>query len=195
MKQSNSRRTSWGWIYNSTLTGCTSAVEEYKAVFHYTFHPNQFYPRRWCKMPTSWRYMGGVGLTMMMIRRDYWIPRLRQLTKKVIRGCFGCKKFHVTAFQSLPPGQLPIDRTIGSTPFQVLGVDYAGPIPYKISTKRSGKAHILLFACSLTRAIHLELLNNQGFVKSLKRFIARCGRPQKIYSDNGKRFVAAARSL
>ena len=122
---------------------------------------------------------GGVGLTMTMIRRDYLIPRLRQLTKKVMRGCFGCKKFHVTAFQSPPPGQLPIDRTIGSTPFQVLGVDYAGPIPYKISTKRSGKAHILLFACSLTRAILLELLNNQtteGFVKSLKRFIERCGR-------------------
>ena len=141
---------------------------------------------------------GGVGLTMTMIRRDYLIPRLRQLTKKVMRGCFGCKKFHVTAFQSPPPGQLPIDRTIGSTPFQVLGVDYAGPIPYKISTKRSGKAHILLFACSLTRAIHLELLNNQtteGFVKSLKRFIARRGRQQKIYSDNGKSFVAAARWL
>ena len=35
---------------------------------------------------------GGVGLTMALIRLDYWIPRLRQLTKKVINGCFGCKK-------------------------------------------------------------------------------------------------------
>ena len=25
---------------------------------------------------------GGVGLTMALIRRDYWIPRLRQLAKK-----------------------------------------------------------------------------------------------------------------
>ena len=92
----------------------------------------------------------GVGLTMAFIQCDYWIPRLRRLTKKVIRGCFGCKKFQTTAFHSPPPGNLPIDRTTGSVPFQVLGVDYAGPIPYKISKKRDGKAHILLFACSLT---------------------------------------------
>ena len=71
---------------------------------------------------------GGVGLTMAFMRRDYWIPRLRRLTQKVIRGCFSCKRFQVTAFHSLPPGNLPIDRIMGSVPFQVLGVDYAGPI-------------------------------------------------------------------
>ena len=27
-----------------------------------------------------------------------------------------------------PPGLLPIDRTEGSTPFEVIGVDFAGPI-------------------------------------------------------------------
>ena len=115
---------------------------------------------------------GGVGLTMTYIRSDYWIPRLRRLTKKVIRGCFGCKKFQAAAFKSPPPGNLPVDRTTGSVPFQIVGVDYAGPISYKISTKRGdGKAYILLFACSLTRAIHLELLNDQtteGFIKSFK---------------------------
>ena len=141
---------------------------------------------------------GGVGLTMAFIRRDYWMPRLRQLTKKVIRGCFGCKKFQATAFHRPPPGNLPVDRTVGSVPFQVLGVDYAGPITYKISKKKDGKAYILLFACSLTRAIHLELLTDQtteGFIKSLKHFIARRGRPTKVYSDNGRSFVAAARWL
>ena len=133
---------------------------------------------------------------MAFIRRDYWIPRLRQLTKKVIRGCFGCKKFRAAAIQSPPPGNLPVDRTMGSVPSQVLGVDYAGPIPYKICKKKEGKAYILLFACSLTRAIHLELLSDQSteeFIKSLKRFIARRGRPQKVYSDNGKSFIAVAK--
>ena len=141
---------------------------------------------------------GGVGLTMAFIRRDYWIPRLRQLTKKVINGCFGCKKFQAKAFGSPPPGNLPIDRTMGSAPFQVLGVDYAGPILYKINKKRDGKAYILLFACSLTRAIHLELLSSQTteeFIKAFKQFIARRGRPQKVYSDNGKSFVAASKWL
>ena len=73
-----------------------------------------------------------VDSTMALTRRDYWIPRLRQLTKKVIRGCFGCKRFQDTAFHSPPPGNLLIDRTTGSVPFQVVGVDHAGPISYKI---------------------------------------------------------------
>ena len=56
----------------------------------------------------------------------------------------------------------------------------------------------MLFACSLTRAIHLELLTSQTteeFIKSFKRFIARRGRPQKVYSDNGGSFVAASKWL
>ena len=142
---------------------------------------------------------GGVGLTMTYIRRDYWIPRLRRLTKKVIRGWFGCKRFQAAAFQNPPPGNLLVERTTGSVPFQVVGVDYAGPILSKPSSKReTGKAYILLFACSLTRAIHLELLSDQtteGFIKSFKRFIARRGRPQMVYSDNGRSFVTATRWL
>jgi hypothetical protein len=80
-------------------------------------------------------------------------------------------------------------------PFEVLGIDYAGPITYRSSKKRIGKAYILLFACSLTRAIYLELLPDQtaeNCIRSLKRFVARRGRPKKIYSDNGKTFKAAA---
>ena len=71
-----------------------------------------------------------VGLKMALIRHDYWIPQLRRLTKKVISGCLGCNKFQAKAFGSPPPVNLPIDRTMGSIPFQVLGVDYAGPILY-----------------------------------------------------------------
>ena len=141
---------------------------------------------------------GGVGLTMAHVRQEYWIPRLRQLAKNVVNHCYGCKKFHVTKLQNPPPGNLPVDRTEGTFPFQVVGVDYAAPITYKISKKKEGKAYILLFACSLTRAVHLELLTDQttaGFIRCLKHFIARRGRPTKIYSDDGRSFVAASRWL
>ena len=104
------------------------------------------------------------------------------------------KKFQANAFGSPPPGNLPIDRTMGSIPFQVLDLDYAGPILCRHNKKRNCKAYILLFACSLTRAIHLELLSNQAteeFMKAFKRFIARRGRPQIVSSDNRRSFVAA----
>ena len=101
---------------------------------------------------------GGVGLTMADIREVYWIPRLRRLTKKVIKACNGCKRFQAIAVARPPTGNLPRDRTEGSTPFQVVGVDYAGPIKYLAKGKKEGKAYIILYACSLTRGLYLELL-------------------------------------
>jgi hypothetical protein len=46
--------------------------------------------------------------------------------------------------------------------------------------------------------VYLELLATQEtnkFLQSLKHLVARRERPQKIYSDNGKTFVAAAKWL
>jgi hypothetical protein len=46
--------------------------------------------------------------------------------------------------------------------------------------------------------VYLELLKSLEvgeFIQSVKRFIARRGRPSKVYSDNGKTFVAAAKWL
>ena len=141
---------------------------------------------------------GGVGLTMAKVRESHWIPRLRKLVKRVIKQCYGCKRFQITAFANPPQGNLPRDRTEGNSPFQVVGVDYAGPIKYRTSKNREGKAYIVLYACSLTRALYLELtktLETNEFISTLKRLIARKGRPEKIYSDNGKTFVAAEKWL
>ena len=80
----------------------------------------------------------------------------------------------------------------------MVGVDYAGPLKYLTKGRREGKAYLILYTCSLTRAVYLELLPNQEtteFLRNLNRLIARRGRPQKIYSDNGKTFVAAAKWL
>lgn len=141
---------------------------------------------------------GGVVSTMAKVRELYWVPRLRRLTKGIVKSCHGCRRFQAQAFSSPPQGDLPKDRTEGSSPFQVVGVDYAGPIKYRISKNREGKAYIVLYACSLTRAVYLEptkTLETEEFIGTLKRLIARKGRPEKIYSDNGKTFVGAAKWL
>ena len=64
---------------------------------------------------------GGVGITMTTVRETYWIPRLRYLTKRMIKSCYRCKRFQVTAFPKPPIGNLPKDRTVGERPFQVVG--------------------------------------------------------------------------
>jgi hypothetical protein len=71
-------------------------------------------------------------------------------------------------------------------------------LKYKKRNKSEGKSYIVLYACSLTRAVYIDLLGSLStdeFIRSLKGFIARKGRSEKIYSDNGKTFVAAAKWL
>ena len=135
---------------------------------------------------------------MAAVRENYWVPRLRRLVKKVTKECWGCKRFQATAVATSPPGLLPTNRTEGTTAFEVVGVDFAGPIRYRKGSNREGKAYIALFACSLTRGVHLELLpslETEKFLPCLKRFIARRGRPKTLYSNNRGTFVKAAKWL
>ena len=140
----------------------------------------------------------GVSLTMAKIREKYWIPRLRGLTKRVINERHGCKCFHVTTLANSPTGNLSKERTEGSVPFKSIGVDFAGFIKCFSKKKREMKAYILPFACSLTRAVDLDLQPDQTtehFLRSLKRFVARRGRLEKIFSDSGRTLASASKWL
>ena len=141
---------------------------------------------------------GGDGLILASVRECYWVPRLRRLTKRVIRSCYGCKRYQITALANPPTGSLPKERTEGSVPFKYTGVDFAGPVKYLSKSKREMKAYIVLYACCLTRAVYLEILPNvsvEEAIRSIQRLIARRGRLEKIFLDNGKTFVAAAKWL
>ena len=140
----------------------------------------------------------GVVLTMTEVRSNYWIPILRKLTKSVVRKCYGCKRFNSLPYPGVKPGPLPNDRTEQAMSFQVIDTDFAGPIYDRTKTKKESKAYILIFSCSVSRAVHLELIPNtttKKFVKCLKRLVARRGKPTTIYSDNAKSFQAAAKWL
>ena len=141
---------------------------------------------------------GGVSLMMAKIREKYWIPRLRRQTKRVINECRGCKRFYITALANLPTGNLPKERTEGSEPFKSIGVDFARPIKYFSEKKREMKAYILPFACSLIRAVYLDLQpdkTTKQFLRGLKRFVARRGRLEKFFSDKGRTLVSACKWL
>ena len=113
---------------------------------------------------------GGVGMGVQ------WVPRLRKLTKRVLRNCWGCKRFQAVAAPQPPPGPLPRDRTKGADPFSIIGVYFTGPVKYLQRKSKEQKAYIVIYFCSLTRAVFLELLpslETGEFIKSLKRLIAR----------------------
>jgi hypothetical protein len=138
---------------------------------------------------------GGVPLTMTHVRSVYWIPRLRRLAKRIRKSCFGCKRAQAKAYSVPPPGILPTTRTQGENAFEVIGVDFAGPIKYRTPRKTFKKSYVILYTCSLTRGIYLELLPSleaDEFLRSFKTYVARRGRPRLVYSDNGGTFIAAA---
>ena len=141
---------------------------------------------------------GGVAMAMLLVISLFWILHLRRFSKSVIRNCYGCKKFGSLSYHSTKPGQLPKDRTEKFFPFKVIGTDYVGPIYYKIKEKNELKTYILLFSCSVTRAVHLELVFNlttTEFIKGFKRQISRRGKPKIVHSDNSKSFKAVAKWL
>ena len=133
---------------------------------------------------------------MAAVREQFWIPRLRSLVKNVRSSCHGCKRFCATSITKPVPGQLPEERTTVGGAFGVIGTDFAGPVRYKRKSNTEGKAYLIIFACSLSRGVHLELppnLETGAFIPCLKGVIARRGRPRIIYSDNGGTFIKAAK--
>ncbi|UYV72564.1 hypothetical protein LAZ67_9003720 [Cordylochernes scorpioides] len=55
-------------------------------------------------------------------------------------------------------------------------------------------AYVALFICFSTRAIHLELISSlttDALISTIRRFIARRGKPATIHSDNATNFVGA----
>ena len=99
---------------------------------------------------------GGVGMTMARVREHYWVPRLRQLTRKVVKRCFGCRGFQAKAIVQPPPGLLPLDRTDGTRAFQTIGVDFAGPIKYLKKPKQE-RNHKL---CCTRAVSHEQFVSN-----------------------------------
>ena len=133
---------------------------------------------------------------MAEIRQRFWIPALRQVTRKIVHECMVCKKIEGKPFRSKPQPPLPDFRVKPSNPFSYCAIDFAGPLYIRKSeSKRSPsmKSYIALITCASTRALHLELtpdLSAEALTRSLRRFISRRSCPNLIISDNAKTFSA-----
>ncbi|XP_049290621.1 uncharacterized protein LOC125767774 isoform X1 [Anopheles funestus] len=97
-------------------------------------------------------------------------------------------------------GDLPTCRVTAAPTFQRVGLDFAGPIMLKSGIRRvtATKGYVCLFVCMVTKAIHLEAVENLStgaFLAALRRFVSRRGIPEEIYSDNATNFVGAKHEL
>ncbi|GFY49854.1 integrase catalytic domain-containing protein [Trichonephila inaurata madagascariensis] len=117
---------------------------------------------------------GGTASTLAQVRSNYWIPKGRQLVKKVIKNCFICRKYLAKPIDQLT-SPLPSDRINQTPAFSVCGLDFAGPL-YVNNFGELQKSYIVLFTCGVTRALHLELVSDMttnSFLLAFRKFLAR----------------------
>ncbi|XP_062558125.1 uncharacterized protein LOC134223002 [Armigeres subalbatus] len=137
----------------------------------------------------------GPQLLLSIIRQQFWPLGGRDLTREVVHKCVICVKTRPRNLVQLM-GSLPAVRVTQSYTFENVGIDFAGPFYLQRPSPRSSpkKSYVAVFVCMATKASHLELvceLTTAAFIASLRRFIARRGRPQHIYCDNTTNFVEA----
>ena len=94
-------------------------------------------------------------------------------------------------------GNLPECRLEVGMVFRNTGVDFFGPMLVK-EKRNEVKVYGCLFVCMSTRVCHLvsvDDLSTDHFIMALKKFIARRGRPQRMFSDNGTNILGANNEL
>ncbi|KAI8126852.1 Retrovirus-related Pol polyprotein from transposon 17.6 [Lucilia cuprina] len=143
---------------------------------------------------------GENSVLLRLMHVEFWVPKLKNLTKFVVRNCKDCVlQRHIRSKQIM--GMLPPERTTLSRPFTNTGVDFAGPFDLKSYAGRGcklTKGYVLVFVCFSTKAIHLELtseISTSAFMAAFSRFFSRRGCPHVMFSDNGTAFVGAANIL
>lgn len=145
-------------------------------------------------------FHAGVQSVQFLLAQQFWIISSKRVIRQVLSQCVACFKANPKTLQP-PMGDLPVARVSQVKPFFRTGVDYAGPFDILMSRSRGSrttKAYLCLFVCFATKALHLELVSNlsaDAFLAALRRFQARRGRCQHLFSDCGTNFIGAYRQL
>ena len=134
--------------------------------------------------------------TLANLKSRVWICGGRREIRRILHKCL-CR----------PPTPLtqrmaPLPKHRGEhTIFKTISCDLFGPFAVRFSMDTSVspmKMWGCIFVCDVTRAIHLELVEDAGtpaFMKAFRRYCSRRGTPSSVHSDNGLGFVKASKEL
>ena len=160
------------------------------------------------KGPIAWSLMkqyhhetshGGANHMVMASRNKYWFLRANKLAQSVRRKCQNCM-FYDRKPLTAPEATLPPERITPAYPFEITGLDFAGPLTGigKSAEERQQKYYILIFTCAVTRAVDFELttqINREQFILAFDSFKAQKGKPRIIYSDNAQTFRSVEKQI
>ncbi|XP_068250241.1 uncharacterized protein [Palaemon carinicauda] len=131
----------------------------------------------------------------------FWIFGGKRLISSFIHKCVTCCKLRgKTECQIISDS--PEDRLEPSPPFTNVGVGGFGPWTIVSRRTRGGYANskcwAILFSCLVTRAVHIELIeemSSSAFIKAVRRFISLRGQVKIFRSDRGTNFIGAVDKL
>ena len=118
------------------------------------------------------------------------------MVKSLLRKCARCRRVAGKPYSQPDPPPLPSARVKDARPFEITGADFTGALHVK--KMGDNKVYICLFTCGVTRAVHLEVVEDlsvETFLQALRRFAARRSLPRILISDNASTFQAAAKGL
>jgi hypothetical protein len=114
------------------------------------------------------------------------------LAVSIRKKCEQCSPYDRKPIE-IPEATHPQERITLSSPFQVTGLDFAGPITGIGSTPQDqkNKYYVLVLTCAVTRLVSFELtaaMDREQFVMAFDTFRATKAKPQNVYSDNALTF-------
>jgi len=117
-------------------------------------------------------------LGVRIVLSEFRILQARQTIKKVLYKCLPCK-IAKNPFGQEREAPMSPDRVTVSKPFQVTGIDFAGPL-YVKGTSILNQRYIALFTATI-RAVHLKVYSDTTTVGTTKRCLRKVlGRSQAM---------------
>ena len=139
----------------------------------------------------------GIEYIFAKLRQMYGIVNARTSIKKAARQCFNCRMLKSKAVIPYMCDLQTFKMDYQKPSFTNTGLDFFGPMFIKQGLSRL-KRWGCLFACMVTRAVHLKLvesLNTDSFINALQRFINRRGKPSALVSNSGSSLKVATREM
>ncbi|XP_073955657.1 uncharacterized protein [Choristoneura fumiferana] len=136
------------------------------------------------------------GMIQSLSHYFHKYTKIVRMTAWMLRFIFNARheKRHTSQPFQAPTAPLPVERVQLTAPFEVTGVDLAGPL----YLRHGEKCWVVLYTCAVYRAVHLELtrsLSTEAFLQTFRRFIARRGRATSMISDHGTNFTGTKHLL
>ena len=146
------------------------------------------------------KHCGGVNTLLAEANRKYCFMNGRAVAQRVLKSCPWClRRANPKPLEVASAPLHPNRRGLAMRPFSETGVDMAGPFLVRHGKTRANvKIYSIIFVCCATRAVNIEAVeeaSTRSCRMAFERHCARYGKPEVVYSDNGKNFVGLHNSL